>query len=232
MSYKHLFFDWDHTLWDFEKNSEQSLRKLFKDLDLVGLGIPSFEEFYPLYLVVNEQKWMLYRKGEIDKANLRASRFRETFVHFGVVADETAWTLEQRYIEETPYGQHLIEGTKETLETLAQRGYKMHIITNGFTESQTIKFTESGLKHYFDLLLCSDEVGVNKPEPKIFRAALSRTRAKRKESLMIGDNLIADCIGARNQGIDQVFFNPRSLRHSEKFTFEITRIPELLDFLK
>ena len=108
----------------------------------------------------------------------------------------------------------------------------MHIITNGFTESQTIKFTESGLKHYFDLLLCSDEVGVNKPDPKIFRAALSRTGATRKESLMIGDNLVADCVGARNQGIDQVFFNPRSFRHTEKFTFEITRIPELLEFLK
>ena len=232
MSYKHLFFDWDHTLWDFEKNSEHSLRKLFEDLDLAGLGIPSFEDFYPLYLVINEQKWELYRKGEIDKATLRASRFKETFAHFGVVADDVAWTLEQRYIEETPYGQHLIEGTKETLEALAQRGYKMHIITNGFTESQTIKFKESGLKHFFDLLLCSDEVGVNKPDPKIFRAALSRTGATRKESLMIGDNLVADCVGARNQGIDQVFFNPRSLRHTEKFTFEITRIPELLDFLK
>ena len=155
MSYKHLFFDWDHTLWDFEKNSEHSLRKLFKDLGLAGLGIPSFEDFYPLYLVINEQKWELYRKGEIDKATLRASRFKETFAHFGVVADEVAWTLEQCYIEETPYGQHLIEGTKGTLETLAQRGYKMHIITNGFTESQTIKFTESGLKHYFDLVVAS-----------------------------------------------------------------------------
>ena len=80
-------------------------------------------------------------KGEIDKATLRASRFKETFAHFGVVADDV-WTLEQRYIEETPYGQHLIEGTKETLEALAQRGYKMHIITGNFTESQTIKFTE------------------------------------------------------------------------------------------
>ena len=73
MSYKHLFFDWDHTLWDFEKNSEHSLRKLFKDLDLAGLGIPSFEDFYPLYLVINEQKWELYRKGEIDKASARST---------------------------------------------------------------------------------------------------------------------------------------------------------------
>ena len=232
MSYNHLFFDWDHTLWDFEKNSEHSLRNLFKDLDLAGLGIPSFEDFYPLYLVINEQKWEMYRKGQIDKATLRASRFRETFAHFNVIEDEVAWTLEQRYIAETPYGNHLIEGTEETLNELARRGYIMHIITNGFTESQTIKFAESGLKHHFDVLLCSDEVGVNKPDAKIFRSALSRAGAQRKESLMIGDNLVADCVGARNQGIDQVFFNPKSVRHTEKFTFEIMRIPELLDILK
>ena len=111
-------------MWDFEKNSEHSLRKLFEDLDLAGLGIPSFEDFYPLYLVINEQKWELYRKGEIDKATLRASRFKETFAHFGVVADDVAWTLEQRYIEETPYGQHLIEGTKETLKLWPKEGIR------------------------------------------------------------------------------------------------------------
>ena len=130
-----------------------------------------------MYLIVNEQKWEMYRKGYIDKAALRASRFRETFKHFDVIADDIAWTLEERYVLETPYGTQLIEGTEETLTELGNRGYKMHIITNGFTESQTIKFAESGLKHHFDVLLCSDEVGVNKPDPKIFRAALSRASA-------------------------------------------------------
>ena len=232
MKYTHLFFDWDHTLWDFEKNSEHSLRNLFEDLNLSEKGIPSFEEFYRIYLMVNEQKWEMYRKGRIDKAGLRATRFQETFKHFDVIADDTAMKLEERYVLETPYHTHLIEGTRETLIELANRGYKMHIITNGFTESQTIKFAESGLKHFFDVLLCSDEVGVNKPDPKIFRAALKRASAERAESLMIGDNLIADCIGARNQGIDQVFFNPNNFSHTELLTFEITKIPELLDILK
>lgn len=94
MKYQHLFFDWDHTLWDFEKNSEHSLRNLFNDLNLADQGIPSFEEFYRMYLIVNEQKWEMYRKGHIDKAALRASRFRETFKHFDVIADDIAWTLE------------------------------------------------------------------------------------------------------------------------------------------
>jgi putative hydrolase of the HAD superfamily len=104
----------------------------------------------------------------------------------------------------------------------------MHIITNGFHESQNIKFSESGLEPLFEVLLCSDQVGVNKPDAKIFRRALQLAGAERKESLMIGDNLIADCVGAREQGIDQVFFNPKRNKHTEKVTYEIEHLEELL----
>lgn len=231
MPYKHLFFDWDHTLWDFEKNSEMSLRNLFDDLGLQSLGIPSFEVFFEKYIAINDVKWELYRHGEIDKQTLRETRFRETFAHFGAVDDALAWSLETRYIAETPYQNHLIEGTREVLHALKERGYILHVITNGFQESQNIKFSESGLKPLFDVLLCSDQVGVNKPDPKIFRRALQLAGAKRKESLMIGDNLIADCVGARNEGIDQVFFNPKSQRHTQSLTYEITTLTELLDIL-
>jgi len=231
MPYKHLFFDWDHTLWDFEKNSEMSLRNLFQDLGLQALGMPSFEQFFDKYITINDLKWDMYRQGQIDKQTLRETRFRETFSYFGVQADELAWTLETRYIAETPYQNNLIEGTREVLHELKERGYLLHVITNGFHESQNIKFSESGLQPLFDLLLCSDQVGANKPDPKIFRRALKLTGAKRKESLMIGDNLIADCVGARNEGIDQVFFNPKGVRHREALTFEIATIPELLEIL-
>jgi len=206
--YKHLFFDWDHTLWDFEKNSEMSLRSLFLDLELQALGMPSFELFFEKYIAINDLKWDLYRQGKITKQGLRESRFQETFAHFGVEANDVAWTLETRYIDETPYQNHLIQGARQVLETLKQRGYTMHIITNGFHESQNIKFSESGLK--------------------IYRRALQLAGAERKESLMIGDNLIADCVGAREQGIDQVFFNPKRIKHTEKVTHEIEDLEELL----
>jgi len=231
MPYKHLFFDWDHTLWDFKKNSEMSLRNLFDDLSLQDLGMPSFDAFFSKYITINDLKWDMYRQGQIDKQTLRETRFRETFAHFGVEANELAWTLETRYIAETPYQNHLIEGTREVIHTLKERGYVLHVITNGFHESQNIKFSESGLEPLFDLLLCSDQVGANKPDPKIFRRALKLTGATRKESLMIGDNLIADCVGARNEGIDQVFFNPKGVRHTERVTFEISTIMELLEIL-
>ena len=153
----------------------------------------------------------MYRAGTIDKQTLRETRFRETFEHFGVSAKDVAWEMELRYIKETPYQNHLIESAAEVLEELKVAGCVLHVITNGFHESQNIKFTESGLEPLFDLLLCSDQVGVNKPDPKIFRRALQLTGAERKESLMIGDSLIADCIGAREQGIAPVSYTPLPL---------------------
>ena len=205
-----------------------SLRSLFLDLELQAIGMPSFELFFEKYIAINDLKWDLYRQGKITKQGLRESRFQETFAYFGVEANDVAWTLETRYIDETPYQNHLIQGARQVLETLKQRGYTMHIITNGFHESQNIKFSESGLKPLFDILLCSDQVGVNKPDAKIFRRALQLAGAERKESLMIGDNLIADCVGAREQGIDQVFFNPKRIKHTEKVTYEIEHLEELL----
>ena len=118
MKYKHLFFDWDHTLWDFEKNSEMSLRKLFIDLKLAEIGLPEFTDFFSKYIVINELKWEMYREGEIDKQGLRESRFKETFEHFGVLAPKVAWTLETRYIHETPYQNHLIDDAREVLHVL------------------------------------------------------------------------------------------------------------------
>lgn len=231
MKYKHLFFDWDHTLWDFEKNSEMSLRNLFTNLGLQGLGLPSFEQFFEKYITINDLKWDMYRAGTIDKQTLRETRFKETFEHFGVDAAEVAWELELRYIKETPFQNHLIESAAEVLQELKEAGCVLHVITNGFHESQNIKFSESGLEPLFDLLLCSDQVGVNKPDPKIFRRALQLTGAERKESLMIGDNLVADCVGAREQGIDQVFFNPSKARHTEKVTYEISHLEELVPII-
>jgi putative hydrolase of the HAD superfamily len=231
MKYKHLFFDWDHTLWDFEKNSEMSLRNLYINLGLQGLGLPSFEQFFEKYITINDLKWDMYRAGTIDKQTLRETRFRETFEHFGVDSADVAWELELRYLQETPYQNHLIENAAEVLKELKAAGCVLHVITNGFHESQNIKFSESGLEPLFDLLLCSDQVGVNKPDPKIFRRALQLTGADRKESLMIGDNLIADCVGAREQGIDQVFYNPSKVRHAEKVTYEISDLKQLVPII-
>lgn len=229
--YTDIFWDWDHTLWDFETNSKASLQNLYTDLDLADLGLPAFDIWFERYLIVNEEKWDLYRKGAIDKTTLRAVRFAESFGYFGIVADEVARTLENRYIAETPFQKHLMPGAREILKYLDQSGYRQHIITNGFSESQHIKFRSSGLEHYFDLKLCSDEVGANKPDPKIFRYAISHSGAQRKSSLMIGDGLLADVIGAQNEGIDAAFFNPFRIEHQESPKFEFYQLLDLKTWL-
>lgn len=229
--YKHLFFDWDHTIWDFKTNSERSLEHLFNDLEIQSTGIPCFDTFYSSYHRINDLLWARYRHGHMDKATLREERFNRVFEEFEIEAPALAAQLEDRYVRETPLRNILMPGAKETLETLKDRGYKMHVITNGFSESQLVKFEHSGIQDLFDLLLCSDTVGVNKPHPKIFRHAMKQVGAKRKHSLMIGDSIVADCLGAQAEGIDSVYFNPHEIGHTSKVAYEIKAIPELLHIL-
>lgn len=229
--YTDLFWDWDHTIWDFDTNSKNSLLNLYQDLELAALGLPEFDVFYQQYLTVNETKWEAYRQGSIDKATLRATRFPETFGCFGVVADSVALLLEERYLAETPFQKGLMPGAEKVITALHKKGYRQHIITNGFSESQHIKFRNSGLEHFFELKLCSDVVGVNKPDPKIYRHAIAHTKSQRKTALMIGDGLIADVVGAQAEGIDAVFYNPDRVPHNEQPTVEIAHLEELLRWL-
>ncbi|MEY2962758.1 MAG: hypothetical protein RL754_19 [Bacteroidota bacterium] len=230
-TYTDIFWDWDHTIWDFETNSRLSLQNLFEDLGLGELGLPDFDTWFERYLVINEEKWEDYRHGRITKEVLRTTRFSESFGYYGVVADELAQELEQRYVAETPYQKNLLPGAREIIEYLHKKGYSQHIITNGFSESQHIKFRSSGLEKFFDQKICSDVVGVNKPDPKIFRYAISHAKANRKTSLMIGDGLIADVVGAQAEGIDAVFYNPKGEKHTEKPYLEIAELLELKKYL-
>lgn len=229
--YTDIFWDWDHTIWDFETNSKVSLQNLHEDLGLAALGLPDFDTWFERYLIINEEKWDQYRHGLIDKETLRNSRFSESFGFFGVVADDVAQKLELRYVSETPFQKHLMPGAKEILQWLHEKGYRQHIITNGFSESQHIKFRSSGLEEYFDLKLCSDVVGVNKPDAKIYRYAISHAKANRTTSLMIGDGLIADVVGAQAEGIDAVFYNPNGQKHTEDVRYEVASLLELKHIL-
>lgn len=225
--YKHLFFDLDHTLWDFISNSEETLTELYTSYDLYQLLKTDVGHFLNTYYRINEEKWDLYRKGSIDKETLRKERFLHTLQYYGCDNEELCVKLETEYIGNSPYKTTLIPGTIEVLDILKEK-YTLHIITNGFNETQSIKIEKSGLKDYFEEIITSEMAGANKPAAAIFVESLQRAGAIRKESLMIGDNLIADIIGARNCGIDQVYFNPGNLSHSEKVTFEIKDLRELL----
>lgn len=225
-SYRHIFFDLDHTLWDFNRNSRETLEELFEIYSLKNYGIEAFEDFVTTYRMVNDRMWDLYRRGVISKGKLRATRFYETLLEFEIDHPEMAADIDREYIARSPHKTHLFPHTLEVLGYLSKK-YAMHIITNGFTEVQDIKLTKSGLKPFFTHKITSELAGVNKPDPKIFAYALNQAGAKRKESIMIGDNLQVDIVGARRVGLDQVYFNPDKLPHGEEVTFEIQSLKEL-----
>lgn len=228
--YRHIFFDLDHTLWDFETNSRATLLALFEKHGLeepVGQGA---DAFYQRYVEVNNQKWEQYRQGTITKEELRAQRFHDTFCSFGYNDASFSGAFDEEYIDKCPRQTGLMPGALELLKKLYGR-YQLHIITNGFAHTQTVKLAHSGLAPFFENVFSSEEIGVNKPAARIFVESLKRVGAARKESLMVGDNLQVDVVGARNCGIDQVFFNPLGVAHSEAVTYEIKQLTELQQFL-
>ena len=228
MKYHHLFWDLDHTLWDFERNSQLALKELFEEQQLgQKLGI-DFSEFHSTYKRYNEWLWEKYRHGLVTKADLRINRFLNTLKHYHYEDRSLAKWMEEEYLKRSPFMPHLMPGALEVLD-YARSKYEMHIITNGFEEVQHIKMEKSGLGPYFREIITSESVGVRKPDPYIFKYSMRKTGAEPQNSLMIGDNWDADILGAKNSGMDQVFFNPEKKKKSDEPTFEIQSLREILD---
>lgn len=228
--YRHVFFDLDHTLWDFARNSEETLRELHTELQLDAAGAGPADVFLEHYLKHNHYCWAQYRAGQLTKEQVRVDRFTYTLHDFGVKKKDLAYTLADEYVARSPHKPHLIPYALATLDYL-QKKYTLHIITNGFEEVQFTKLRAAGLAHYFQQVVTSERAGALKPNPKIFAHALAISNANRQEAIYIGDNLQADIIGARNAGWDQVYFNPGAVPHQEEMTFEIQSLQELCTYL-
>lgn len=205
--YAHLFFDLDHTLWDFETNSRATLTELYEAERLVDLGIPSAAKYIVAYEEINAGLWTRYENGTLDKAVLRVLRFRNSLLHFGVRDRGLSERMGRDYIELCPRKPALMDGALELLNDLHST-YRLHIITNGFDEVQRVKLECSAIGDYFDVVLTSEMAAARKPHPKIFAMALKHAKAQATNSLMIGDNLHADVKGARDAGWDQAYFSP------------------------
>ena len=228
--YKHLIFDLDHTLWDFNTNSTATLKELFKNYDLASSLKCDDAQFIEYYLVVNAQLWHLYNQHKVTKDELRTKRFELVLAHFNVFDKKIALQLDSDYIAICPERTTLIHGTKEILQ-MFQEKYTLHILTNGFKETQFRKLKACNILHHFDKIITSECSGHNKPHRKMFTYALNEMNASYKECIMIGDNLKTDIQGAKNVGMDQVFFNPLKTNHRFKVTHEVQSLHELLLFL-
>lgn len=228
--YKHLFFDLDHTLWDYDRNVQESLAELFELYKLQDLGIPTSEVFFCAFNEVNYKLWALFNVGEIDKENLRNQRFKRIFEHLGVDGLAVPLDMEEDFMFRTSSKPHLFPHSKETL-TYLQHKYELHIITNGFNESQAAKMSSSGLTSFFKMIITSETMGHRKPDKRIFEYAMAKLDTDPSSCLMIGDNPDSDILGAQNAGIDQVLFNPLNIPCALTPTHTITSLQELRSFL-
>lgn len=218
----HIFFDLDHTLWDFDKNSEKAFAAIFADL----LPEIVIDDFVKIYAPINQACWKLYQNNLITHEELRYKRLKESFDALNVtVSDALIDKISDDYILHLPNSNHLFEGCVETLEYLHEK-YKLHIITNGFADVQFKKLNNSGIHHFFDTVTNSEMAGVKKPHSGIFEHALSKAGAIKNESVMIGDCLDADIGGATNFGMQTIFFNSENIEVS-KDIHQIVTLVEL-----
>jgi len=228
--YKHIFFDLDHTIWDFDKNAEETLHELYEIYRLHEIGVPAATIFIETYTRNNHQLWAEYHTGKITKTELRESRFKRTFIELGVHPDILPVAFEDDYVKLCPTKTNLFPHAHETLEYL-QSKYKLHLISNGFKEASTLKIGNTNIGRYFDQVIISEVVGINKPDKAIFEHALSVANAKKHESIMIGDSLEADVYGALNFGMDAIYFNPFNAPKPDDVPVQVNGLRELMGIL-
>ncbi len=226
-AYRHIFFDLDHTLWDFETNSQHVLSRLFNEYNLQNDYHLSEKDFISKYSEINADMWNRFHRNEINRDELRMSRFGKTFQYFGIQSPELEKLFPEKYLELLPVQNRLFPDAYKVLDYLKPK-YNLHLITNGFEKVQRSKLFHSCLEPYFDVIVISEYTGYKKPDPEIFQYALHHAGANKEESIMIGDDLTADIEGALNFGMDAIFFNP-----SEK-SFEnlkVIRVKELKELI-
>lgn len=227
--YKHLFFDLDRTLYDFDANNRYTLGTLFHKYNIDDTGKVSFDQFLDVYRPINLALWEQYKRKEITKETLNNQRFADTLKACGL-NNGVAGDFARDYLEISPAQKRLLPGAVDTLEYLSGN-YDLHIITNGFEEVQYPKLERCGLMPFFRHIITSEQAGVQKPAPEIFEYAMNLTGASPKESLMIGDDPFADIEGAHKQGMDQVWLSAGAEGCPVLPTYRITALKELLSIL-
>lgn len=226
--YKVIFFDLDDTLWDFQANAKVAMNSLFLSSSLQNL-FPSFESFYSKYQEVNHELWRLYSLGEVTKEKLMIDRFLIPLTDAGKNDPLLAKSLGDEYLNILSQQKILVDNCIDILELLKPK-YKLAIVSNGFKEVQYNKLTRSGILHYFEKIILSDEIGYNKPNPQFFFEALKQMNVAPNDAVVVGDNYETDVVGAINSNIDAIFFN----RYPEMDVFypKATHIIEDLSQLK
>lgn len=231
MKYTTIFFDLDDTLIDTRKSGKQALLDIYAHYNLQNY-YPSFDDFFAIYNEINLDLWSKYEHNKISKTDLMTQRFKLTLSDNEKLSDNQSLDINNQFMEYTTEKKNPIEGMFDVLDYLNNK-YPMYILSNGFEEVQDKKITKAGINKYFKKVILSDQVGMNKPHPKIFNYALNMAGKEASQCIMIGDNLLTDIAGAKNCSIDQVWFNPDNKEHSHEIlpTFTINQLPEIKNIL-
>jgi YjjG family noncanonical pyrimidine nucleotidase len=227
--YKCIFFDLDHTLWDYEKNSKEALHDIHGYFNLTAAGI-DFNKFHLRFREVNLQLWNLYDTGQISSDVIRKERFKQILETFGIQNEVLAFDLSDHYLQICPDKGSLMPHALAVLNYLSSK-YQLTIITNGFEEIQHRKLKAGNVSHFFDHIITSQKSGHKKPAKEIFEYALESNNILASQAIMIGDNLVTDIGGARSASIDTVFFNPDTILHQDEVKHEIKCLSELYSIL-
>ncbi|UAY51910.1 YjjG family noncanonical pyrimidine nucleotidase [Ferruginibacter albus] len=227
--YKHIFFDLDHTLWDFDTNAKEALTELYAFFELDKKNISPFEDFYRHYLNHNQVLWDRYHKGFITADELKWKRMWRTLLEFKIGDEQLAKKMSEKFLELLPVKKNLFPYAHEILDYLVDKKYDIHLITNGFEKTQWLKLNNSGLGKYFKYVITSETSNSIKPQKEIFSYALQKAGAALEESIMIGDNLDADIQGAMNIGMDSIFVNHINVVTDLKPTYIVRHLKELED---
>lgn len=228
--YKSVFFDLDHTLWDYDANSFETLAQLYLEHRInEKVGI-EFNHFHDSFQQVNLKLWDQYDRGFIDRDVIRHDRFKMVLSELGYEDSNLAFRLGDHYAVLSPTKRNLIPNTVEVLDYLLEK-YPLYLVTNGFEEMQSTKVESGGIRKYFKEVVTSEKAGYKKPDKEIFDYTLRLGGFEKEDAIMVGDNLLTDMAGAFNAGIDSVFYNPKREAHQESVTFEINSLLELKSIL-
>lgn len=227
MPYKHIFFDLDHTLWDFDANARETLLELYNTNNLTSRGIDNFDDFHARYVAHNDRMWDRFRKGFITRKELRYKRFWLTFLDYKIADEKLSTLFSDQFLEILPTKTLLFPHTTEVLEYLVQKKYVLHLITNGFEDTQLMKLRNANIFHYFTNIITSEAAGSLKPRKEIFDYAMQKSGAIAAESIMIGDALEIDILGAKEAGMDQIYFNPHTPAVKIKPTYTIEHLSDI-----
>jgi putative hydrolase of the HAD superfamily len=231
MKYQHLFFDLDHTIWDFETNAKESLQDLYTTHNLAAKGVDSFDHFFDHYSAHNQRLWDRYTKGFIKQEELKWKRMWLALLEYKIADETLSRQMSLDFLEILPTKKTLFEGTTELLTYLQGKGYQMHLVTNGFENVQHQKIKYAGLSHYFGAVITSEASNSLKPNKEIFDYAFAKTGATATNSIMIGDNQDADIKGGINAGMDTIFVNHIGATPHVKATHEVFDLPSIAKLL-